>query len=78
MLSFNASGGHSISATNVVEMLGPFLSGYISGSGEIISPSGAPGMVLFYARQDGTAQIDVVTGDPFYHPVTTFFKVKVL
>ncbi|MEO6732240.1 MAG: hypothetical protein ABIN01_13565 [Ferruginibacter sp.] len=78
LLSFNASGGHVNAAPNVVEMLGPFTTGILIGTGEIIMPAGPPGIVMFYAKLVGKAQIDVVTGDSFTNPVTTFFEVQVL
>ena len=78
VLMLNATGGHVTLNTNVVELLGPFIAGVLSNSWQIITPMGAPGTILFVARQPGKATIDVVTGDAFYNPVTTSIEIMVV
>lgn len=68
LLTCGASGGHVRSGAGIVEMLGPFLPGVLTESGEALSPEGAPNTVLFLARRPGQAEIDVVTGDPWRAP----------
>ena len=38
---------------------------------------GAPNVVLFIARQPGSAEIDVVTGDPWHRPETRQIEIVV-
>ena len=68
VLLFRAAGGHVKSGSDVVELLGPFVSAVLSDDGRVVTPMGPPNTVLFRARQPGRARIDVVTGDPFHAP----------
>jgi hypothetical protein len=72
VLWFAASGGRVQSGDGdefdtavSVEMLGAFLQSVIGTNGQILSPMGAPNVVLFVARSPGQATIEVFTGDPF-------------
>ncbi|MEO6001151.1 MAG: hypothetical protein ABIN89_30135 [Chitinophagaceae bacterium] len=77
VLSFKASGGHVNLGEDFVELLGPFASAILQDNGEVLSPMGPPGTLLFHARQPGNAKIDVVTGDPFFNPLITHLEVIV-
>jgi hypothetical protein len=77
LLSFKASGGHVNSGTEIIELLGPFSSAILQDNGEVLSPSGPPGTLLFFARQPGNATIDVVTGDPWFNPLLTNLEIIV-
>jgi hypothetical protein len=78
LLLFQASGGHVRSGTGVVERLGPFLPGIMSGQGEVLAPAGAPNAVLFLARLPGKASIDIVRGDPWHSPETQALELTVV
>jgi hypothetical protein len=77
LLRFGATGGRVRSGSSAVEMLGPFIPGVLSNDGEIISPAGPPGTVLFLARRPGRAVIDVIIGDPFHTTATTTIAIDV-
>jgi hypothetical protein len=77
VLLFHASGGSVRSGSDVVELLGPFLTAVLGDDGNIMTPMGPPNKVLFRARQPGRALIDVVTGDPFHSPHTTALGITV-
>ena len=77
MLQFAASGGHVRSGERCIEMLGPFRSAVVGLNGEVLAPMGAPNVVLFRALQPGSAEIDVVTGDPWHGPETTVLGIVV-
>ena len=53
---------------HVVELLDPFIPGLKQQNVEIISPAGAPGVIMFLSKRTGQAEINVVTGDPWYYP----------
>ena len=46
-------------------------------NGRVLSPMGAPGIVLFVAKAPGSAVIDIVTGDPWTSPSTLVLNVLV-
>jgi hypothetical protein len=77
MLQFAASGGHVRSGERCIEMLGPFRSAVVAINDEVLAPMGAPNVVLFIARQPGSAEIDVVTGDPWHSPETREIEIVV-
>ena len=77
LLKFWASGGRVESGAEVCEMLGPFLTSVVGTNDELLSPSGAPNVVLFLARRPGQATIDIVTGDPWHATQTTTLKLTV-
>jgi hypothetical protein len=77
MLLFGATGGHVQSGADVVQILGPFLTGILGDNAQIMSPMGAPNTVLFLACRPGRATIDVVTGDPWHAPQTTTLDIIV-
>jgi hypothetical protein len=77
LLQFAASGGHVRSGESCIEMLGPFRSAVVGLNGEVLAPMGAPNVVLFRALQPGSAEIDVVTGDPWHGPETTVLGIAV-
>ena len=76
LLRFAATGGRVRGGAGVVEMLGPFVPAMLAGD-EILSPEGAPGTVMFLARQPGRARIEVISGDPFYATQTTPLEIIV-
>jgi hypothetical protein len=78
LLRFAATGGRMRSGAGVVEMLGPFVPGMLTDAdGEILSPEGPPGTVMFLARRPGRARVEVISGDPFYATQTTTLEIIV-
>jgi hypothetical protein len=77
MLLFHASGGRIGSGGDVVEMLGPLLEAIVGEDGNVLTPMGAPNVVLVRARRPGRAAIDVITGDPWQRPLTTKLAITV-
>src|ERR1700675_771513 len=63
VLTFSAIGGRVCTGANTLELLGPFLPGIATGSGEVLSPAGLPNTVMFLARRAGQASIEVFVGD---------------
>lgn len=76
VLRFTASGGR-VRQGDAVEMVGIFTDGVLGADGHALSPMGSPNAVMFRARQPGTADIDVVTGDPWQSPSTHVLTVVV-
>lgn len=64
VLMFPASGGHILSGTYIMSMLGAYKPGVVGDDGQVIAPEGLPGAVLFCALGPGNAAIDVVTAIP--------------
>lgn len=77
LLVVRATGGHIQLGADIVEILGPFVSGLMREDGEIVSPMGSPNTIMFLARRSGTATIDVMTGDPWYSPHKTTVELVV-
>ncbi|HKQ76929.1 MAG TPA: hypothetical protein VJ810_24755 [Blastocatellia bacterium] len=77
LLLFWAVGGQVQSGDDVVEMLGPFVQAVLGNDGNILTPAGTPNTILFYARQAGSALIDVITGDLFHSPKTNSLSIDV-
>jgi hypothetical protein len=77
LLLFWAVGGQVRSGDDVVEMFGPFLQAVLGNDGNILTPMGPPNKILFYARQAGSALIDVITGDLFHTPQTNSLSITV-
>jgi hypothetical protein len=77
VLLFHATGGSVKSGGDAVEMLGPFLQAVLGEHGGILTAMGAPNTVLFRARKDGQAVIDVVTGDPWGESQRTTLSLAV-
>ncbi|SRR6266404_5433430 len=77
VLLFRATGGWVQSDTEIIEILGHFLSGVLANNGELLFPAGAPDTVLFQAKKPGRATIDVVTGNPYRAPRTTTLDITV-
>lgn len=78
VLMFSASGGRIQAGSEVLELLGSFVPGLLQEAGEIVSPMGAPGTVMFRARGPGQATIQVITGDPWYGSTTQTLEVQVV
>jgi hypothetical protein len=72
VLMFAATGGRIRSGADVIANLGSFVPGVVGNDGKVYSPAGPPNTVLFVARGQGRATIDVITGDPWHatHSVT--------
>jgi hypothetical protein len=77
LLLFRAVGGQVQSGDDVIEMLGPFVQAVLGNDGNILTPMGPPNTILFYARQPGSALIDVITGDFFHAPQTNSLSITV-
>jgi hypothetical protein len=76
VLQFAATGGHLRSGT-AVELIGILNDSVLGTNGQVLSPLGAPGAVLFRAVEPGPAVLDVVSGDPWQSPVTLTVNVRV-
>jgi hypothetical protein len=65
-------------ATDIVEILGPFVPGVVGTNGEVLSPAAVPGFVMIFARGAGTAEVDVFAGDPFRGAQKTSLCISVI
>jgi hypothetical protein len=77
MLLLHVSGARVRDGVEIVELLGPFVTAVVDADGHIFTPAGPPSTVLLRAMRPGTAEIDVMTGDPFFKPKTTVLRVSV-
>jgi hypothetical protein len=78
VLQFAASGGRVADGDpDVVQLIGTFLRGTATPSGQVISPQGPPSTVLFRAQQEGRAIIHVMSGDPFRSAKKTDVEIVV-
>src|SRR5262245_59361175 len=77
LLLINAGGGVIRAGSDAIEMLGPFRPAAIVGDGTLLSPEGMPGTVMFLARAQGSAVIEVLSGDLWQQPVKTTLNVVV-
>lgn len=77
LLLFEASGGHVRSGAETVDLLGAFLMSVVGENQRVISPLGAPNAVVFLARRQGSAKIDVITGDPWHGAKTVCLEIIV-
>jgi hypothetical protein len=68
VLLFHASGGHVRSGGTAIELVGPLLTAVLGDDGTILTPMGAPNVILFRAHGPGESTIDIVTGDPWSAP----------
>jgi hypothetical protein len=75
MLQFAASGGHALSGP--MQMMGAYRAAVLGQNGEILTPAGAPNIVLFLACVPGHGTIEVVTGDPWHASKITTFQINV-
>jgi hypothetical protein len=66
VLMVGAAGAQVRDGPDVVDMLGAFVPGSVARSGEVLSPQGAPSMVLFRATGAGAATLELISGDPFH------------
>lgn len=76
VLRFAATGGHIREGT-AIELIGILNDSALGTNGRVLSPMGAPGTVLFRAKEPGPAVIDVVTGDPWQSSTTLTLSVRV-
>ena len=77
VLRFAASGGDVQSGNQAVERVGAFRSGVLGANGLVLTPAGGPDVVLFMARQSGTAVVRIVTGDPWGKSASSLLEVRV-
>jgi hypothetical protein len=77
LLKFWACGGRVESGAEACEMLGPFLTGVLGTNEELLSPQGAPNVIMFLARRPGQATIDIITGDPWHATQTATLKLNI-
>ena len=68
LLVFKATGGRVRSRTNIVQALGAFSPGTMSPEGQVLAAMGGPDSVVFLARGEGQAEIEVIAGDPWVGP----------
>jgi len=76
VLRFAASGGR-VSGGEAIELVGVFSSAAVGLDGTVLTPAGAPDVVLFRAARPGRATLDVMSGDPFHSPQTVTMTVSV-
>ncbi|MDR7084277.1 hypothetical protein J2X01_003585 [Arthrobacter ginsengisoli] len=76
VLQFAATGGHLRTGT-AIELIGILNDSVVGTNGQVLSPLGAPGTVLFRAVETGRAVLDIVTGDPWQSPITLTVNVRV-
>ena len=76
VLRFAATGGH-IRTGAAIELIGILTESVLGTNGQVLSPMGAPGAVLFRANEAGRAVLDIVTGDPWQSPTTRSLNVRV-
>src|SRR5215213_7156803 len=77
VLLVRAFGVQIESGQHVIEVLGPLVSAVVQPSGYGLSPEGPPNSVLFIARENGTAKVNVFFGDPWYSPQQVAFEIIV-
>jgi hypothetical protein len=77
VLLLNAAGVRVRSGADAVGVPGPFLPAVVAEDGTVLTPAGPPSTVLLGARRPGLAEVDVVTGDPFYNPGTASLVITV-
>jgi hypothetical protein len=77
VLRVRASGGRIASGGDVVEMLGPLIDAVVGNDGTVLTPMGAPNVVLVRARRPGQATIEVITGDPWRRAQATTLVITV-
>lgn len=77
MLFINAGGGNVLSGKDVIERFGPYVTALLQENGTSLAPMGGPNKLLFVARQQGTARVAVVMGDPWHSPHTVEVEIIV-
>jgi hypothetical protein len=77
VLKFRATGARVPSPTNVLEIIGFYISSVVGDDGQVLTPMGAPNAVLIIGRHPGRAMLEVVTGDPWNGGRTTKLQVDV-
>jgi len=75
VLSFRATGGR-VRSGQAVEYVGAYTRGVVGPAGEVLSPAGPPGTALFRVVGPGTAELEVLTGDPWGAPVVHAVTVR--
>lgn len=60
-----ATGGYVRDGSTVVELLGAFVPGVATPSGEVVVPAGPPSRVVIRALRLGSAIVEVNSGDPY-------------
>jgi hypothetical protein len=65
VLRFAASGGR-VREGEAVELVGVFSTAAVGLDGNLLTPAGAPDVVLFRAVRPGQATLEVMSGDPFH------------
>jgi hypothetical protein len=68
LVRISATGGRVRSGT-AVEILGVFSDSVVGTDGSVLTPLGAPNVVLVQALATGDAVVEIFTGDPFQAPV---------
>ncbi|KAK43514.1 hypothetical protein BG58_32025 [Caballeronia jiangsuensis] len=76
VLSCAAIGGRVI-GPDALELLGPFIGGIVTGSGDILSPAGLPNRVLFVARKAGRTSLELYAGDMSRPPHVLTIDVEI-
>jgi hypothetical protein len=73
-----ATGCRVDAGADVVEVLGPFVTSVLGNDESVLSPAGAPNVLMLLARNAGRAELDVVTGDPWGATQTARLEVIVV
>jgi hypothetical protein len=77
LLFFHATGGQVRSGSEIMELIGSFVTAVVGTEGQILEPLGPPNAVLFRALSPGEAEISVFAGDPFHNPTMTEFRISI-
>ena len=76
VLRVAATGGR-VREGSAIELLGIYTESTVGTDGSVLTPAGAPNVVLFLGIAPGESVIDVVTGDPWRSPTAHEVRVSV-
>ncbi|MBV9497377.1 MAG: hypothetical protein JOZ54_24280 [Acidobacteria bacterium] len=74
---FSATGARLDAGNDAVRIVGILQQAVTGPAGEILAPAGPPNVVLVQAVRAGSAQIEIVTGDPWSAVRTTSVRLTV-
>lgn len=78
ILMVKASGAHLRGEKDgVAEILGAYVSAVLGTRGALITPMGAPNVVICRATRAGSIAIDFMTGDPYFKTQTVTLRLVV-
>ncbi len=77
VLKLSSTGARVLTGHHAVELLGIFTSAAFTTVGTILTPLGAPNVVLFRATEPGESSIEVMIGDPWHAPRSVPLSIRV-